>query len=120
MNSKKIVSIGFIAILLTSFVAILTPSISAASPNWIEVIPPSVFLDNSTNRVGNTFKINVSITVTNLYGFEYKLAWNKTLLQCTSRVVVAPPDWIDLSDPENPVNNYYVAKNTLTSNATHT
>ncbi len=55
-----------------------------------------VSVDPSETTVfkGETFNVNVSITnVTNLQGWEFKLNWNNTVLNCTNAAVVTPTVW---------------------------
>jgi hypothetical protein len=43
---------------------------------------------------GESFSINVKITdVSDLYGWEFKLYWNSTILNCTNAVVQTPAEW---------------------------
>ena len=57
---------------------------------------PSVFVDPSQLTVfkGEVFTANVKVTgVTDLYGWEFKLYWNSTVLNCTNVVVQTPAEW---------------------------
>lgn len=68
---------------------------------WLRIEPRSDPFGNPiVVAVGQTFRINVSvIDVTDLYGFEFKLSYNTTLLESIS-VVVVP----FLNEPTNIIN----------------
>ena len=57
---------------------------------------PSVVVDPSQLTVfkGEVFTVNVKVTgVTDLCGWEFKLYWNSTVLNCTNAVVQTPAEW---------------------------
>ena len=57
---------------------------------------PGVTLDPSEITVfeGEVFSVNVTVTdATDLYGWEFKLYWNKTLLNCTGYTMYTPTEW---------------------------
>jgi hypothetical protein len=59
---------------------------------------PSVLVDPSQITVfkGEAFTVNVNVTgVTDLQGWEFKLYWNCTVLNCTNAVVQTPAEWQD-------------------------
>lgn len=64
-----------------------SPTVSAASPTTtLFVDPPSI--TNPALKQGATFSVNVKITdVVNLYGYEFKLQYDTTLLTATEVVV---------------------------------
>jgi hypothetical protein len=46
-----------------------------------------------------TFTVNVKVTdVTDLYGWEFKLYWNSTVLNCTSVEISVPGIWTDMTE----------------------
>ena len=56
----------------------------------------SVLVDPSQINVfkGEVFSVNVEVTsATDLYGWEFKLYWNSTVLNCTNAVVQTPTEW---------------------------
>ena len=56
----------------------------------------SVLVDPSqiTAFKGEVFTVNVNVTsVTDLRGWEFKLYWNSTVLNCTNAVVQTPAEW---------------------------
>ena len=94
MNKRieKITVFSLVTILLTSFAtAMLISPVFASQTTKIYVTPPSII--DQTWTPPKTFKINVTISVTNLYGFQYRLSWDNTLLDCVERVVSAPTEW---------------------------
>jgi len=55
-----------------------------------------VYLDPEVSHaaIGQTFSVNISIAnVTDLYGYEFKLFWNNTLLNCIQTVNTPPAGW---------------------------
>jgi hypothetical protein len=57
---------------------------------------PSLVVDPSQITVfkGDVFTVNVNVTgVTDLQGWEFKLYWNSTVLNCTNAAVVTPTIW---------------------------
>ena len=93
MNSKKAVSIGFIAVLLMSFATILpTQAAGYDGGNWICVDPPYI----RGGAVGSGFYVKINISATAVYGIDWKFQWNNTLLKlatdnATADIVVTPP-----------------------------
>lgn len=56
-----------------------------------------------TPAYGESFSVNVTVqNVTGLYGYEFKLYWNTTLLDCVGVNVTPPAEWGE---------NYFIAKN---------
>jgi hypothetical protein len=52
---------------------------------------------------GDNFTVNVNIAnVTNLLGWEFKLYWNSTVLNCTSASVVTPTIWQGNTQDDGP------------------
>jgi len=93
MNSKKAVSIGFIAVLLMSFATILpTQAAGYDGGNWICVDPPYI----RGGAVGSGFYVKINISATAVYGIDWKFQWNNTLIglynnNATADIVVTPP-----------------------------
>jgi hypothetical protein len=57
---------------------------------------PSILVDPSQVTVfkGDVFTVNVNVTsVTDLLGWEFKLYWNSTALNCTNAAIVTPAIW---------------------------
>lgn len=78
------------AILLLGITALLissSPPVSAVSPVTTLFVDPSNITD-PTLEPGSTFSVNVKITdVVNLYGYEFKLQYDTTLLTATQVIV---------------------------------
>jgi hypothetical protein len=54
----------------------------------------SLYPDEITVNKNETFSVNVTIhDVSRLYGWEFKLRWNNTILNCTGAQVHAPDVW---------------------------
>jgi len=93
MNSKKAVSIGFIAVLLTSFATILPiQALEYNGGNWICVDPPYI----EGGAVGSDFYVNINISATGVFGIDWKFQWNNTLIglytpNATIDIVPDPP-----------------------------
>jgi hypothetical protein len=65
----------------------------------------SVLVDPSQITVfkGDVFTVNVNVTgVTDLRGWEFKLYWNSTVLNCTNAAVVTPPVWQGYTGDDGP------------------
>ena len=87
MHMKKTFSIGFVALLLLSLVMVMFLPVNAEHPAqaiWVE--PASNYF-----KLSESFTVDVKINITDpdgpatgLFGFEYKLKWNSTILNCTS------------------------------------
>jgi hypothetical protein len=89
MHTKKVLSIGFIALLVLSITAIAIP-ITTALPAWAIWVEPA---DSGIFNTGDSFTVDVMINVTDpdgagpllgLFGWEYKFTWNNTALSLTS------------------------------------
>lgn len=47
-----------------------------------------------TVDVGETFPLEINVTgVANMYGYEFKLYWNRTLMNCTGYTETPPTPW---------------------------
>jgi hypothetical protein len=72
---------------------------SSSSSSMIEVFLGetagfSVYPSQITTHKHESFSVNVTITnVTDMYGWEFKLYWNNTLLNCTNAQTHAPEIW---------------------------
>jgi len=82
MISKKLLWMTFILIFLFTSIHIN----SASSTTYLSVDPQKII--NTNLRAGLTFTINIKVTgVFDLYGYEFKLRYNTTVLSATSIVV---------------------------------
>jgi hypothetical protein len=66
---------------------------------------PSVLVDPSQITVfkGEVFSVNVNVTgVTDLQGWEFKLYWDSTVLNCTNAAVVTPTIWQGNTQDDGP------------------
>jgi hypothetical protein len=80
MNIKKVLSIGFIAMILLSMTAVTIPITGAVPADAIWVEPA----DSGNKNLGDSFTVAVMVNITNMYGFEYKFGWDDTVLSLTS------------------------------------
>jgi hypothetical protein len=106
VHKEKTLSLGIVTMLLL-MVAVVVPSASA-----VTVPAQSVFIDPTypepevTNLdVNDTFTVDLMVNVTSptstdgtgMFGYEYKLFWNTTLINLTSYTGHIPAGW----DPPN-------------------
>jgi len=84
-------------------VCILTCILATASM-ISSLVPPAFAIDTTvkinplqtTVYINGTFSVNVTLqNVTNLYGWEFWLYWNRTIVNCTQAVVNIPSVWAD-------------------------
>jgi hypothetical protein len=57
---------------------------------------PSLLVDPTqlTAFKGDSFTVNIDVqSVTDLYGWEFQLYWNNTVLNCTNAVIQTPTEW---------------------------
>jgi hypothetical protein len=102
VHKKKTLSLGIVTMLLL-MVAVVVPSASA-----VTVPAQSVFIDPTypepevTNlNVNDTFAVDLMVNVTSptstggtgLFGFEYRLVWNTSLVNMTSYTPHIPAVW---------------------------
>lgn len=88
MEPKKI---GALALTLMMFLGIgAAIPVRAFPANSIWVEPQTYNATANGKTVGDTFTVSVWINVSNLYGFEYKLRWNDTLLHYVSHTYYLP------------------------------
>jgi hypothetical protein len=115
VHKKKTLSLGIVTMLLL-MVAMFVPSASA-----VTVPAQSVFIDPTypepevTNLdVNDTFTVDLMVNVTSptsatgtgMFGFEYKLFWNTSLINLTSHTTQVPSGW------EIPGNGFLVKDDT--------
>lgn len=90
MTLKKIGILSLTLMLLASFIAVF-PMTHAANANSIWVDPSTFNATTEGLGVGDTFTISVWINITaQLYGLEYKLKWNDTLIKHVSHTLYIP------------------------------
>jgi len=73
-----------------------TSGTSASTETAVTTAGTSILLEPSQLTVfkGETFTVNIKITdVTDLRGWEFKLYWNSTILNCTSAQIQTPTAW---------------------------
>jgi len=99
MYIKKVLSIGFIALIVLSMTAVAIPITSAVPAQAIWVDP----LDSGAKNLGDSFTVALKVNITDpdggggetgMFGFEYKFGWDDTVLSLTSYAVHgdnAPP-----------------------------
>jgi hypothetical protein len=93
-----VVALIFIGMVAATSHLTLKPA-KAQTQTWIAVnLPKKVFefkdffepMDVSDPYKGDRVTVRVDINVTDLYGFEYKLRWNNTLLNVTRYTILSP------------------------------
>jgi len=89
IKSVKVELIICTAIVATLFSTLMSPTV--ATDTAIDVSPGTV----NVYRTG-VFTVNVTVSnVSDLCGWEFKLYWNSTLLNCTQVQIYAPNIWIN-------------------------
>lgn len=67
---------------------------SASATDAIVQVTPG----NVTAYEGDVFSVNISLLdVSNLAGWEFRLFWNKTIINCTQAEIVGPSEWSSLN-----------------------
>jgi len=96
------------SVLLVSIMFIVSLSMASmrtatAQQTWIRVKPgPEVTLGPDPYPVGTEFVVNITLyDVTNLYGWEVKLYWDNSLLNCTDEEYPIYPENANWEDPNN-------------------
>jgi hypothetical protein len=85
MNRKKIIIIISCLIIATILLAYLVISITMNKPTTVKHTTLYVDPQRTEREVGQDFFINISISnVTDLYGWQLQLSWNKTILDVVS------------------------------------
>ena len=102
VHKKKPLSLGIVAMLLL-MVAVVVPSASALTmPAQSAFIDPTYPEPEVTSLNANdTFTVDLMVNVTSptsatgtgMFGYEYKLRWNTSLVNLTSYVAHAPSGW---------------------------
>ena len=89
---EKLSCISLIILLLFGIATVFITTGFASSETRFYVDPSSV-IDQALTPP-KTFTINVTLAnVTNLFGLEYKLFWDPTLINLTSYITYIPPGW---------------------------
>ncbi|RLI40003.1 hypothetical protein DRO69_13510, partial [Candidatus Bathyarchaeota archaeon] len=110
MMAKKYVIMALLTILL---IAPLIFPRTLASPEKLRVDPASV-----EAYPGDTFEVRVNIEdIANMYGFEFKLLWNATILECIGVNITLPPTWniteetafIAKNETDNELGQYWIS-----------
>jgi hypothetical protein len=66
---------------------------ASATDTVVQVEP-----QNATPLKGDVFKVNVTLSnVLNMSGWEFKLYWNETIINCTQAEIVGPSEWNSLN-----------------------
>jgi hypothetical protein len=110
MKQQKLLSLSIVAILLLSMTAVFPINVNAVPGTNVRIDPAKVEKYTDTTHANDLFKVYLNCgNFTDLKGYEYKIAWNKTILN-----VVSVKDFI-------PYPNYYIGKNLTNNdfNATH-
>jgi len=92
-----------VSIMLMFILSVASVRIAAAQEPEINVEPgPEVTLGPDPYPVGTEFVVNITLyDVTNLYGWEFKLFWDSSLLNCTSDDYPILPAGLNWDDPNN-------------------
>lgn len=99
MQMKKLMSIGFVLLLLISMATVATahPWDGVADES---LAPEAVWVDPKTTgdgvtglNIGNVFTVDAILNTTNMYGFQYKLFWNGSLISAQS-IQYHTPAWV--------------------------
>jgi hypothetical protein len=99
---KKLLSIGFVAMLLLAIAMVMVPANAATVPAqslWIDPTYPDPSVTNL--EVSDTFTVDVMVNVTSptspsgtgMFAFEYTLFWNDSYITLTSRDIHNPTGW---------------------------
>jgi len=92
MTHKKIVSLALVALMLFGVASVLPVNASfPANSIWVEPQTYNATVEGKT--IGDTFTVSVWINVSDvngLYGLEYKLKWDPTLLNHVSHTMYLP------------------------------
>jgi hypothetical protein len=91
--SKERYTTVIILIIVSAMFFAATQNVKAADITRVYVDPPMLYAE-----VGSTFSIDVVLEdVANLWGWEFKLFWDNSVLECVSDVVHLPPgcNWED-------------------------
>lgn len=76
--------------MLVGGMAVVFPAKAYAGTN-VYIDPPLVEKQTGSTPVGSEFTVSIKIgNFTNLVGYEYKIAWNRTVLTCTHVVDTIP------------------------------
>ena len=95
---KKLSSAILLAILLLGFIAVLPGTRVAANSLPVFGVWPeqNIFYTNTTS-VGDTFTVTLNMSdFANVWGIEFKLSWDPTLINVTSYSITPPPTWTDI------------------------
>jgi len=92
---KKLVSLSIVATFLLSMTMVFPVH---ALDNWIAVDPP-YYMGTALNEI---FNLDINISVTNMYGYEFRLYWDNKLLECTGYTETPPAAWGSNWDPSGP------------------
>jgi hypothetical protein len=77
---KRFLCCAYILSVIVSINALVSPSFQEATVAALRISPSSI-----TEEAGQSFIIHVTISnVSDLYGWEFRLAWNSSLLEATS------------------------------------
>ena len=114
MEKMKTFALALVLTLTMITTVAMHPKVYAQEENASIYISPAenIFFTNTTHT-GDQFTISVIIeNITNLYGFEFKVHWNNTLLNCTDHALYTPETWTSVFTAKDEVNQdegYYWA-----------
>jgi hypothetical protein len=102
VHKKKTLSLGIVTMLLLIVAVVVAPASAVTVPAQSVFIDPTYPEPEVTNLgVNDTFTVDVMVNVTSptsttgtgMFGFEYKLFWNTTLINLTSYTTYIPSGW---------------------------
>jgi len=106
MKKQKMLSLSIVAILLLSMAAVFPIKVGAYPGTCVYIDPPKVEKYTDTTAVGSTFKVYLKIgNFTDLFGYQYKIAWNKTVLNLVNIKDYIPAGWVNPFVATNETNN---------------
>ena len=115
-EKNKLTIFTFIALLLLPLLSVYIPQTYAEDhpANSIYVSPEMVNATELGLGLNDTFDIYVYINVTGLYGFEYKLQWDDTLIKLKHLDIQLPwsPNFIAKNDTSTP-GQYWIGASAL-------
>jgi len=105
MHARRMTRKGvlLVSVMLMVLLSVASVKIVTAQAAEIRVEPgPEVTLGPDPLPIGTEFVVNITLyDVTDLYGWEFKLFWDNSLLNCTSDDYPVLPVGLNWNDPNN-------------------
>ena len=96
MSSRRVTRKTLFWISLALIVSMSVVSVGKADSTTVKVEPEVVTVgeEGEPYPIGEEFTVNITVyDVIGLYGWEFQLYWDNTILNCTDDVVHVPPEW---------------------------